>query len=87
MAQIDQVTVVGQHMFRRDSNLGQVGLERRDAFFTQRPGVPLALVFGEQGEGPRVNGPGVEGRVFHAARSTHMGSDIFHEHMVAERLD
>lgn len=78
MSQVDQIAVVRQHMLERDTDLLAVGLKRLDTGFSQRFGVPTALVFGEQGKGLRADFRGIQRGVLNTAPGGHMRSDIFH---------
>ena len=78
MSEVDEVAVMGQDPVRCVAGGITVLLKTADGGLRQRFGHPLALVFGKQGKGGGLDGPGIEGGVFHAAGGTDMGADIFH---------
>ncbi len=78
MPQVDEITVVGQHVTGCNAHRLQVFAKGGDAVLGKRPGLPLALVLGEEGEGPRADLPGIEGRVLHAPCCAHVRSHSFH---------
>lgn len=85
VAQIDQVTVVGQNLRRRITALVAGGAEGRDLLRRKRRSAPLPLILGKKGECRRPDGTGVAGCVLDAARSAHMCSEVFHNNSFTDK--
>jgi hypothetical protein len=82
MAQVDKVTVVRKYMPCSDPHLMQVRFKGLNTFFGEGFGMPLALVFGEQGEGSGTYFCRIQWCVFHSARCAYMGSNVFQEFLL-----
>ena len=78
MTEIDQVAVMGEYMFRCNTNPLQIGFEVGNALIGQRFCHPLALVFCEQRKGPGTNLLRIEWCIFNTTGCTNMGSNKFH---------
>ena len=74
-AEIDQITVVRQHIARFEPTLNKQSLETVDLRLTERFAHPAALVAGEKGKRRRADSLGIQHRVPHAPARTDVSSD------------
>ena len=85
VTQVDQIGVVGQNLGRSVAELFAGPAEIVDLTGRERPGRPLALVLGEEGEARGADGAGVGRGVDYAARGADVCSEIFHFRKMKEK--
>ena len=78
LAEVDEIAVVRQDLPGRKAVFPAMLLKCGDFGRVERRGAPLALVFGEHGEGVRADCRGVQGGVGDASGDADMGSEVFH---------
>jgi hypothetical protein len=78
MAQVDEITIVGQYMFGCKAGALTITPKGIDAERFERRGSPLALILGKEREGRCSDLLRVQWRILYATANADMGSDVFH---------